>query len=242
MPESVGIQGEPGHGFKGILVDRFPGIVVMVRELNQDKDEEGRDEYQRRVVKLLLHEGQHQYLQGDEIRSAFEEIEKTPEVMKIKEKIKGGQDAYVGQTKELITSYIDSYTKDVLFGEIDCDDLKLNHEFSFDFSVNEEDVKDVAVSKIRSEVEIRGGKGPDEIYKNCWQKKLGHLPKGYENPSLTEMENSVNKKRSKMSVYDIGRTLDKGLIEKYLREGKQIDKGFILEVWKMVGEKADVIQ
>jgi len=241
FPESPGYQGEPGHAFDKVdetpeyakLRGRFQGIVSWVREIRQNKTEERKNEYTLSAVNMMLHEGQHQYLQRSKVRGYFHEVEELPEVIAIKEKIKQHQEGYIGSTKELITSYIDSYTKAILASDIS-PKSKANHSFSFDFSVHEADVKDLATAVVKADVRKYEGKGPHAIIRNGWQKLLGRLPKGHETINAETAEASLSKKLNKHSVYTIGRSLDKVLIEEYLRDGKTVDQDFILQVWRMV--------
>ena len=258
-PGTGSLKGEPIRNFgKGGTINResVGDIILWVSDpqiLPTDSHETMDSSYfdtAERAISTIEHEVQHNNFQNSEYEELLQKAMRHPEIGDSIERVKK-YTTYQDPTNELITAYLECLgTRS--------SSKKRPHENDSDTRIpiivglDERKAGMVLEMLIREDVEgwkARGiNHGPYSNLRYGWAQILGSLPEGYnltpeEIRDIEVRENQPKGKgQKKTDVYEIGRSLNPDLAERYLREGKRIDVGFLVELFNMVDEELDRIE
>jgi len=240
-PNEGNTKGEPVDNFSGINPDLEKKYDVIYWVPKPDDYLISASQIEKHV-KGLLHEGEHQYFQGEScglhpegFNKFLEVMDTDPKISELKEQLFGTNTGYLEPTNELITVYLENLF-DLAPQNINPSAKKMvtfenDEETSFNtlkaaMYYQERDFKDSPTTQ-GPYANIRRG------YRKLSSVVLNKEISESTGPLVNESTGGAVSGEIKISPYNFKHVLPSNLLEEYLAAGKVIDRDFVVSLYEM---------
>ncbi len=214
------------------------GIDMCFPLLEYDSREKSPLHPVRSVFSSMVHESMHLRLQKRKFFNLIKEVEKEKDIQDIMKVLKENSGSYMNITMELITQYATSYIERGLDFNISYTRVRKPFDYILDYEL----FNDVISNNILSFVKHEKLDGPMSRLFNNWVNLVGYIPEEIADEYYDLKDREGNKlknkdwRENKINIYKMAYQLDLSLMNEYMERGKEIDKEFVLKLYKLIGE------